>query len=729
MNASREISKEHLSADPRPTLTRLSDWLFLPSNFVRVLVGMMVLEVATAALWPFWLLTDFCLWIYFTERRFRMPLRMPKDLGGLDHTDVVEQRVEESRWFGLGKHTVTRRASQRADGIMYFGSVRSQDPSEEGREVWATNSDCRTHMSLAGTTGSGKSETLKAIAYNAICWGSGLIFADGKAANDLAYNLWCLARLRGREDDVLVANFLTGGRDPFESFAKVGRGATPTMPHSNSTNPFADGEASFLLQLLASLLPKASGDGASWQTKAINMIDALIRALCYKRARGELEISIGTIRHYLALENLVTFYIEGRDGKLPELAYLPIKAYFETALPGFQPSLANQPEKWDVEVRNQHGYLTGQFSRILAMMMDTYGFVFQDRFGEIDMADVMLNNRILVVLIPSMEKSAEEASALGKLFIASIRLMLAQNLGHELEGTRREILDVKATNTPHPFPVITDELGYYFAAGMSVVYAQARALGVMMIAGFQDVQALKRGEASDEFASLFANTKIKWCLALEDPDDTFDLFRKAGGQEARSVLAGYDRKSGLLVNGWGRQDTSRIEMRDRIDVRELRDLSAGQGVMLFKDAVVRMASFYIPQSRATSLAVKSRINRFLQVPMPSHDRLPPEAVEATQASRGQNLAEREIAGLLYKSQAPYYKGLEDPILDAVAAAARHMNALPSQRISSEERAIVLFEAARRALREARKAPVATYWHKPVVKPVVEIEDDYPEIIE
>ncbi|MRU27437.1 hypothetical protein FGG01_00480, partial [Xylella fastidiosa subsp. multiplex] len=87
-------------------------------------------------------------------------------------------------------------------------------------------------------------------------------------------------------------------------------------------------------QLMGSLLPQTSGDGAHWQQKAMNMIDALLRTLCYKRAKGEFDISIGVIRHYLALQNLVQFYIEGSDGKIPQLAFLPIKAYFETGLPG-----------------------------------------------------------------------------------------------------------------------------------------------------------------------------------------------------------------------------------------------------------------------------------------------------------------------------------------------------------------------------------------------------------
>ncbi|MFC6478641.1 TraM recognition domain-containing protein [Pseudomonas asuensis] len=328
-------------------------------------------------------------------------------------------------------------------------------------------------------------------------------------------------------------------------------------------NPYAEGAADFLLQLMASLLPQASGDGAGWQQKALNMIDALLRTLCYKRAKGELDISIGVIRHYLALQNLVQFYIEGREGRIPELAYLPIKAYFETGLPGFNPSLADDPSKWDPEVFNQHGYLTGQFARTLSMMMDSYGFIFSDKYPEIDMLDVLLNNRICVVMIPSLEKSASEASSLGKLYIASIRLMMAQNLGYRLEGTKAEVLDNKATAAPTPYLIINDELSYYFAAGIAVMFAQARSLGFMMVAAVQDIQGLQRGEAADEAPSMIANTKVKWTLALEDPEDTYELIRKAGGEAHYSTLSGHETTTGTFTTTQTQQTSASIERRDK----------------------------------------------------------------------------------------------------------------------------------------------------------------------
>ncbi|MFX7140350.1 hypothetical protein ABTH88_20700, partial [Acinetobacter baumannii] len=75
-----------------------------------------------------------------------------------------------------------------------------------------------------------------------------------------------------------------------------------------------------------------------------------------------------------------------------------------------------------------------------------------------------------------------------------------------------------------------DELGYYFAEGIALMFAQARSLGFMMIAAGQDVAAMAKGENKEEVDSMIANTKIKYTLALEDPDKTLEVFKKVAGQ-------------------------------------------------------------------------------------------------------------------------------------------------------------------------------------------------------
>ncbi len=731
INPNHEIDSSRLTRDTRSAEERFFSALFRPSNFRNFLFAFIALQVYLPALWPLWVVLLWMLVMSFQDQKFRMQLRMPKDLGGLDRTDYYEELVEENLFWGLVRKSRIMRKLLTAGGILYLGYFRSPNLHDQGRELWLTNSDARTHLFLDGTTGSGKSESLMGLFHNAICWSSGACYGDGKADSNLGFCLWSLARRHGREDDFLVLNYLTGGMDPFQRIVDQEEGRFTgriELPQSNSMNAFAEGAADFLLQLMASLLPRATGDGAQWQQKALNMIDALLRTLCYKRAKGELDISIGVIRHYLALQNLVQFYIEGREGKIPELAYLPIKAYFETGLPGFNPAQTHDPSQWDPEVFNQHGYLTGQFARTLSMMMDTYGFIFADKYPEIDMLDVLLNNRLLVVMIPSLEKSASEAASLGKLYISSIRLMMAQNLGYRLEGTKAEVLDSKPSNSPYPSIIISDELAYYFAEGIAVMFAQARSLNFMMVAAVQDVQGLKRGDASEESASMIANTKVKWTLALEDPEDTFELIKKAGGDAYYSMLTGHDATTGTFSTSYQAQGVANIERKERITLGELKSLNSGEGLIIFKDAVIPSASYYIPDEHKKTSKLKARINRFLQIERPQFKRLPRSA---ERISNEDPQAADYIFSQLRRGEKPYYPSLDDPILAAVVSTASHMNDIQRFTVTPTERGIVLFEAARKALKQAEAAGRTGHMHEPRHDDPVELmpdefDDDIPE---
>lgn len=704
LNQQHEIDPAKLTRDTRTAGQRFASSFLRPTVFRFWMVVFVGLQLYLPALWPAWLITVWAATIFFQDQKFRMPLRMPKDAGGLDRTDYTEEMVEESLFFGLMRRTRALRKLAVAGGILYLGYLRSPQMHEYGRELWLTNSDARTHMFLDGTTGSGKTVTLLGVAYNPLCWGSGFTFGDGKASVALPFSVWSLSRRFGREDDFLCLNYLTGGEDPFKRFVAMEDGnytsGIPSLPQSNGTNAFSEGAADFLLQLLASLLPRiTSGDGASWQQKALNMVDALLRTLCYKRARGELDLSIGVIRHYLALNNLVQFYIEGRQGKLPETAFLPLKAYFETGLPGFNPALAEDPSQWDPEVFNQHGFLTGQLARTLSMMMDTYGHIFLNKYGEIDPLDVLLNNRILTVLIPSLEKSPSEAAAVGQLHTATQRLMMAQTLGYKMEGTKKSILDLRPSNRPYPYIIINDELAYWFAEGLAVMFAQARELGFMMVASVQDVQGMKRAAAGDETASVIANTKIKWTLALEDPEDTFDLIRKAGGEGYYSMLSGHEAVVGTFSTKFTAQDSANIERRDRISLGELKNLNAGEGLVIFKNSVLPSASFYLPEAELQSSQLPARLNRFLQIERPVFKRLPRSAALIREDARFTD----PIAAYIRRAESPYMPKLKDPILQACRDAAGHMNDIQRFEVSPAERGIVLFQAARAALHRCEAA--------------------------
>lgn len=689
----QEIDQRRITLDPRTLSERFGAWLREPRNYAKFQLGMAVGACLLAVAWLPITVAMLGTHAWFALQRPTLPMRYPKDLGGIDPTLDVEKPNPN------GKGEIVEQRP--ADGILYLGNQRSSDRAEHLKELWATNDDARTHMLLMGTTGSGKTVTLLSLCFNALAWGSGFFYSDGKADSSLHASVWGLCRRVGREDDYLVLNFMTGGADPYGK-------RRSTEKTSNGTNPWYEGSPDFLSQLSSSLLPKATGDGAQWQQKAVNMMDALIRTLCYERAVGNLTLSIGVIRDYLALPNLVKLYLKGKRGEIPEFAFLPIKAYLETGLPGFRPEYAEKPDKWDQTVWDQHGYLTGQYARTLSMLTDTYGAIFKDKYSEVDMMDVLLNRRVLVVMIPTLEKSAQEAANLGKLVVSSIRLMMAMNLGHKLEGTYADTIDTKATRSPAPYIITMDELGYYFAEGIALMFAQARSLGFMMIAAGQDIAAMAKGDNKEEVDSMIANTKIKYSLALEDPDKTLDVFKKVAGESISVEVGSFEGSVGHFTSAHYRRNlTGSIQRRDRIDLQELKALKEMEGVLIFKDQVTRARSFtWFHSMEKTKLPF--RLNRFLQVDRPRLDDLP---VRARNHSRPVGIAAAErIAERLRTHATPAYPPTGDPILAAVRDVHGEIEStMPDA--SAIERGMAYYVAAVGAMKANKSDAAGRYWRE------------------
>ena len=112
----------------------------------------------------------------------------------------------------------------------------------------------RTHALIFGSTGSGKTVALTSISYNALVQGSGFIYVDGKGDNSLYANLFSMVRYMGREDDMLLINFMTGARDIIGPQEKR---------ISNTMNPFATGSSGMLSNLIAGMMESggSGGDG------------------------------------------------------------------------------------------------------------------------------------------------------------------------------------------------------------------------------------------------------------------------------------------------------------------------------------------------------------------------------------------------------------------------------------------------------------------------------------
>jgi intracellular multiplication protein IcmO len=591
IEAKHEHSAQQLARDTRPLGERFAEFLMMPAtNFVIAFSG-----IAICFIFPEMadLVFVICasLFLFAYTRKSMLPFRLPKSSEALDYNDVIP---------GTQK-------PRPASGISFFGNDRMTQ-----EELWFTNDDMRTHVLIFGSTGSGKTEALVSIAFNALIQASGFIYIDGKGDNSLYAKIFSMVRTMGRDDDMLLINFMTGARDVI--------GAQESRL-SNTMNPFAFGSSSMVTNLVTSLMDSAGGGDASadmWKGRAINFVESLMKILCYMRDKGALLLDANTIRNYFILEKLEKIVVDRKfpsaDGSMdydikdiPEVVIEPIYNYVMN-LPGYNPKNRGRQAG---EVLEQHGFITMQLTRVFGSLADTYGHIMRTNLAEVDFKDVVLNRRILVVLLPALEKSPDELANLGKIIIASLKAMMAAGLGDIVEGDYRDVILRKPTNSPSPYMCIMDEYGYYAVKGFAVVPAQARSLGFSAIFAGQDLPAFQKA-SKEEAASIGANCNIKICMKLEDPQETWEFFNKVAGETYVTNVSGFQQNAGSLTVNYMDTRNASVDRRSRIELLDLRDQREGQAHIFFKSGIVRAELFY-----ANPKPVKSmRIAHFLKVASP-----------------------------------------------------------------------------------------------------------------
>ena len=562
------------------------------------------------------------------------------------------------------------------EGIFYLGK-----DMENGTELWISNNDARTHLLYLGTTGSGKTEGLKSMVANALCWGSGFAYTDGKADTDLWASLYALTRRFGRDDDLLILNYMTANSDA---------GAV-----SNTMNPFSNGSASYLTNMIVSLMPDAGGDNAMWKERAVALMSALMPALTWKRDKAGLLLDVGVVRDHLELGPIIRL---SRDRNLPERIIRGLQGYLQT-LPGYvdeafdeegneKPPSPDQP-MYDLQVaRQQHGYLSMQFTRSLQSLADEYGYIFKAQLADIDVLDVVLNRRIMVVLIPALEKSGDEAANLGKIVAASIKGMMGATLGNTVEGSWETAIESKQTRSSSSFMTVFDEVGYYTAQGMAVMAAQARSLGFSLVFAAQDLPAMEK-RVKVEARSILGNCNIKIFGKLEDPTDTKDFLEKHSGHnfvyESTSFNAPTDTVSNLFVNAPfydKREATMRLSLRVSYD--HLRQQREGEAYIFFGWELITARMFRAVPERVKAL----RVHRLLPVPPNStstlardkviHDLVAKlQDVKWTAATVAAPPAVGELAALVEASKAVHPKAGDDQAKQGIASLVKFLKTEPS----------------------------------------------------
>jgi len=479
------------------------------------------------------------------------------------------------------------------------------------------------------------SEFLLGLVSQSIMWNSGFLFVDGKGTTEFHGRTWSLASKFGREDDYRILNFtdLGGNQDK--------RAGGPDV-QSNTLNPFSHGTPDQLMNLIVSLMGNAAGGSDMWKHRAMSLVTSAIRALCEMRDAGDVLLNVQSIRDYLPLGQgvdkthlvdgkinciadipdeawkdirsrggMIELYLRSLKGEFSDTSRLALKGFFDS-LPGFNLYNAINGLPQESKTVEQHGFLSMQLTKPLGSLADDYGHIFRTPFGEVDMEDVVLNRRILVVLLPALQKAPEEMRSCGRIIVAVLKMMMGKVSGSAIMGSKQKLVDAKPTRSPTPFMVILDEAGYYMVKGIDTMMAQARSLGFMIVVSGQDMAAMQA--VSPQIAeSAAANSRLTVAGAMEDAHKTWDFLRKKFSTHRVPLVSGRKQKPGLFGTKWVDRQDAEFVVESRVKIGDLQKLREGEFYFMMGSVLVKARSFYTGQYWIPNI----RANKFLLVRGPT----------------------------------------------------------------------------------------------------------------
>ena len=442
------------------------------------------LAVPASALYALWVLT----------RRVKLPLRLPRSAACPD----VQQPDARQPQAQAGER-----------------DARSSAGASTGHELWVTAEDARQHIAIPGTTGAGKTTAILSLLVNALAQGSGFVLVDGKADRDLFGKVLALGPpLRSRRR---------------RAGAELhGRLRPQGQPHLQRRSPSAMPTRSASCWRASSASRQQNDPNGVFRERAVALIGTIAPVLVWLRDHKGVPLNIEVIRFSielrwiwkLAMEKIVLLRdpdtgnvtrarCQRRDPRGHHLAAArPISASCPAMI-----RRCRSTSRRATSPRSSTASRSSTSPRPSPSSPSRSATSSGSTVGDIDMRDVVLNRRILVVNLPALENSDATLAALGKLVVASLRGMMAQLLGASLEGDYTEA--DKPGMGPSPFPVVLDELAYYATSGLDRMLAMGRGLNICFMLGFQEVSGIW-ARLGEKTASLLGNANLTIAMRQQD---------------------------------------------------------------------------------------------------------------------------------------------------------------------------------------------------------------------
>ena len=431
--------------------------------------------------------------------------------------------------------------------------------TDDGRPIYVDYGNLQRHVLIVGQSGVGKTVGASLMMLQHIANGGGLLFIDGKIDADNVEQLYQFCAWAGRERDFLVIN--------------------PDDPaNSNTYNPILYGDADEVASRILSLIPSTeSSPGADHYKQEANQgLSTLIMAL--KRAGLSyhmMDLSV-LLMNANALEDLEKKLLNsGAAGSVEAKNYSLFLDKFRQ--PAIKP---NDPNAGKIDVKKLKDTFGGIGGRMFMFGTGNFGQVMNTYNPEFKVYDIIRNNQIAYVALPTMGKDIA-AENFGKMVIGDLRTAVSwlQKLP-------------KSERPNPPFMCFCDEAGSYVGKSWPRLFEQARSAGIFMMPAVQTLANFQ--SVSEELSEMVKGntwTKIYFKVGTQATAEEAanDIGMKIGVARALSGSIGESASSQMLRaspqstggENEGISETEREEETYRVSPDDLKSLGMGETIMTY----------------------------------------------------------------------------------------------------------------------------------------------------
>ena len=406
------------------------------------------------------------------------------------------------------------------------------------------------HTAVVGQSGVGKTTLGEFLLWQQAARGGGFIFIDAKLDSKTRNRMGHMMDVLGRSDDFYVLNV----DDP---------------ANSNTYAPILSGDADEFADRLLNLLPLAENNpGADYYRQssglALTVIGGALKAAKLRYHMGDIGILLQSARALSELERLAP------SGS-------PERRNLQVFLDQFRKRTPK--EGVQIDVNRMKEVLGGTGMRIAKFAQGKFGQVFNTYAPEIDLTDIVMNNKCLYVMLPTMGK-ATSAFQLGKLILSDLRTAV-----YNVQGSP------ESKRPDPPFLVLADEMGSYVMSAISTLFEQARSANIMLVPAFQTFAQLSN--VSRDFASMIIqNTWSKVFFKYADDEaaekaaDIIGMSKKYARSLSASENEGTSAsssKASPLANkssGAGLSESYREVEEYRVSPEQLKALQMGECIVM-----------------------------------------------------------------------------------------------------------------------------------------------------